>query len=453
MTYIPSFEIKQPSFHADELGFVFKWNGHLLRGIYHDAVPQAKRYFESGFVDEIVKEGLFPKTWISDYENEQFGLIIEHQLIEPVTYATEWNFQMLKDAALMVLDIAQIGQRYGYDMIDCHKLNVMFYYNKPMYVDLGSFVLKPKGASGWRPFASFLRSYYYIIDVWQCGSSLMAKRMMSPHVELDAKDYYSFKGPIYRHCKKMEAMRIKLDEMLCGVASLSDVQIERYAKKNKVKGKIIGLFKGVVSALKLAPSQHLKRYKRRIGRMELFEAELQVSQPSATEIVFTSVINDCFPNCEGATIINSKSFSFYYELLNNTPIKRIYSIQEEESLSSREYKYYQTKDCNIASLNFKLTGGEILLRNKFPEDRFATDLVLLPDFNWGQEGFALHNAIVRLKLLMKYTKNNTMILSMKKQNEEFLETLKKHFEVKEYGNCLSNNITMGVSCLIINALQ
>ena len=96
MVYIPDNQIPSPSFHADDLGFVFKWEGHLLRGIYPNAIEQAKRYFDSGFIKEIVEKKLFPKTWISDFENKQFGLIIEHELIEPVTYATEWNFQMLK---------------------------------------------------------------------------------------------------------------------------------------------------------------------------------------------------------------------------------------------------------------------------------------------------------------------------------------------------------------------
>ena len=163
--YIPSKEITKPSFHADALGYVFVWKGHLLRGIYPESVVQAKEYFETGFIDDVVSSGIFPKTWVSEFENEQFGMIIEHEMIEPLTYATDWNFQMLKDAALMVLQIAQIGWKYGYDMIDCHKLNVMFHNNRPVYVDLGSFVKAQKGASGWRPFASFLQSYYYILDI------------------------------------------------------------------------------------------------------------------------------------------------------------------------------------------------------------------------------------------------------------------------------------------------
>ena len=126
MVYIPSEEIKFPDLHADTLGVTFIWKGHFLRGIYQESVELANSYFETGFLDEIVSKRFFPRTWVSEYENEQFGMILEHELISPVLYATEWNFEMLKDAALMVLEIAQISWKYGFNMVDCHKRNVLF---------------------------------------------------------------------------------------------------------------------------------------------------------------------------------------------------------------------------------------------------------------------------------------------------------------------------------------
>ena len=87
---------------------------------------------------------------------------------------------MLKDAALMVLDIAEIGWKYGYNMVDCHKLNVLFKDNRPVYVDLGSFVPREEGSTGWNPYSSFLHSYFYILSLWNSGATTLAKRMMAP---------------------------------------------------------------------------------------------------------------------------------------------------------------------------------------------------------------------------------------------------------------------------------
>lgn len=156
--HIPSSEIKHPNgYHSDQLGFTFRWNGHFLRGILPESADFARRYFDSGFVDEICGKGMFPKTWISGFENEEFAFIIEHEMMTPLLYATDWNFSMLRDASALVLEIAKTAKKYGYNMIDCHKLNVMFKYGRPMYVDLGSFIPYKEGSSAWRPYLSFAK--------------------------------------------------------------------------------------------------------------------------------------------------------------------------------------------------------------------------------------------------------------------------------------------------------
>lgn len=427
-TYIPSDEIKQPSFHADELGFVFTWNGHLLRGIYPDAVSQAKQYFDSGFVDEIVEKRLFPKTWISEYENEQFGLIIEHELIQPVTYATEWNFEMLKDAALLVLEIAQVGQKYGYDMIDCHKLNVMFHHNRPVYVDLGSFIPAPKGSSGWRPFASFLCSYYFILDVWSSRAPQMAKRMMSPHVELSDNDYYAFKYPIYRRHERLMNAWLTISKALCNLVNIGEKQLEGYKKRNKLKGLLVSFTRKAVLLTKAAPSQQLNRYYKKIKRKNLVDCTQPMISDSLEEITIVNVLNNHCISCSSVTIINNIHYNMYEEILNKTNIKDIYSIHEYEPNSRIEYR--EIKDINVASLCFNLTGGEILLRNKFPENRFASDIVIWPSLKFNNGVFGMHNIKELLKVLMCYSKSKTIMITTNNPIGELIEALSADYHVE-----------------------
>lgn len=447
-TFIPSDEIKQPSFHADELGFVFTWNGHLLRGIYPDAVPQAKQYFDSGFVDEIVEKRLFPKTWISEFENEQFGLIIEHELIQPVTYATEWNFEMLKDAALLVLEIAQVGQKYGYDMIDCHKLNVMFQHNRPLYVDLGSFIPAPKGSSGWRPFASFLRSYYYILDVWGSGASQMAKRMMAPHVELSDNDYYAFKYPIYRRHKRLMNARLTTNKALCNLVNIGGEQLEGYKKRNRLKGLLVSFIRKVVLLTKVAPSQQLNRYYKKIKRKNLVDRTQPMTSNSLEETTIVNVLNNHCISCSSVTIINNIHYNMYEEILNKTNIKDIYSIHEYEPNSRIEYR--EIKDINVASLCFNLTGGEILLRNKFPENRFASDIVIWPSLKFNNGVFGMHNIRELLKVLMCYSKSKTIMIITNNSIGELIKTLSAeyHVEMRQAEDELSSACLF---CLLVSA--
>lgn len=452
MITIPTGEIKQPSYHADDLGFVFKWHGHLLRGIYPNAVDQAKGYFESGFLEEIVQKGLFPKTWISDFNNEQFGLIIEHELIEPVTYATEWNFQMLKDAAMLLLDIALIGRKYGYDMIDCHKLNVMFYHNSPLYVDLGSFVPAKKGAKGWKPFSSFSQSYFYILDVWSHGASQLAKRMMAPHVEMNEQDYLVYKSWLCRVCPPILNARIMVRKRLCELANMSDEQTEIYTKKVGPLGGVLANYSRIiVKAFRLAPSQHLERYKRRVCKMSLGAVPVMVEDLENTDTALIETLQKQFSEIQTATVINAPNGSIYGDIIKKSSISSIVSIQENESKARQEYLYYQQKDFNICCVNVILSGGGILVRDKFPEDRLSSELVILPGYEVPKGSFGVHNALVELESLLIYSKLKKIVMSTNTKYKDFIRGCQERFNVTLLNTGIINNSNGGASLLMVNA--
>ena len=417
MTYIPSDQIPSPSFHADDLGFVFKWEGHLFRGIYPSAIEQAKRYFDTGFIDEVVEKKLFPKTWISDYENEQFGLIIEHELIEPTTYASEWNFQMLKDAALMVLDIAQVGLKYGYNMIDCHKLNVMFKNNRPIYVDLGSFVLQEKGCSGWRPYNSFLRSYYYILDMWSSGSSQIAKRMMAPHVELQCNDYWLYKRPIYR-----------CFPFLLRIHSFYSLAIQEVIVSNDRRfSGIMRFIKGFLDVIRFSGSQNLNWIRKRIVKKKKYD--LKASTP--VKFDWLSDFMHATPSIQTITFINvgPLDMSFLQEL----SMKRVLSINANEELSRQEYRNLYDNDLSCQSLCYDAI-IPTYTHGKEPEKRFCSDLVVLGDLDVNDNKWSLCNALVKIKKSEPYSLSGYIALCLKDVEGLIHELPDKYTIVKQVPN-------------------
>lgn len=426
MIYISSDEIKQPNLHADPLGFIFLWQGHFLRGIYPESVNLAKSYFECGFIDEIVSKELFPKTWISEFENEQFGMILEHEMISPVLYATEWNFFMLKAAALMVLDIAQIGWKYGYNMVDCHKLNVMFKGVKPFYVDLGSFVPREDGCTGWHPYMNYMTSYYYILDIWKDGAGQIAKRMMAPGVTFQAKDYYLYKSKLCRLFPRLITLRIKL---LTYLGYLASKPVEKIVKKvgipsGSMKAKAICCFHWLVQKVKLSPSQHINRIQCKV---------LSISIPTTCTIDEPSVnISDVKKALE--TLGEIKSVSFI-----DSPIKKIVelsagidkviSIQQQSAASDAEYQYL----CGLGTTNitptcFYLINGAVLARGKFPENRLASDVAVIMGYNLPLGTFGLHNAMVFFNHCKMFSKSGHLIVNIPKCKEDVKnELLRKCF--------------------------
>ena len=144
--------------------------------------------FDKGFVGELIRENLFPDTWITDYSSEDYDLIVEHRRISPLVLPEDWTFTMLQDAALMVLKVARIAWSYGCNMKDCHGMNVIFENSQPKFVDLGSFHINPEGVCGWQPYEEFLRFYYYPLFMWKDGLEYASKSIIfnpypMPHSE------------------------------------------------------------------------------------------------------------------------------------------------------------------------------------------------------------------------------------------------------------------------------
>lgn len=138
-----------PMIPSDLVGRIFFYNGKVLRAIYKESCDHITNLLNSGLISELVEQKLFPKTEIANYYlSEKYPMIIEHEKIQTLSLPYEWSFEMLKDAAIATIKVNNISNKYGYKIHDCHASNIMFKDNRPMFVDLGSFVKSGVGDYG-----------------------------------------------------------------------------------------------------------------------------------------------------------------------------------------------------------------------------------------------------------------------------------------------------------------
>lgn len=186
MSLIPTHEIEWNDYSwLDDAGKVFKWKSRVFRAIRGHTEKRIRYFFQCGLIDELVAVELFPKSWITDYSVEGFALVVEHQEITPLTYSYEWSFSMLKDAAITVLEVNKIANKYGFQLKDSHGSNILFQRMKPKFIDLGSFIEWEKGAN-WIGIQEYLQFYYFSLKIWSKGDgyvgrmSLFAEHGMMP---------------------------------------------------------------------------------------------------------------------------------------------------------------------------------------------------------------------------------------------------------------------------------
>ena len=74
---------------------------------------------------------------------DETKIIVEHRLLENITYYDEWTKKQRVEAALAIIQIQENLVKQGYYLNDPHGFNITFENNKPIYFDFGS-ILKGK---------------------------------------------------------------------------------------------------------------------------------------------------------------------------------------------------------------------------------------------------------------------------------------------------------------------
>ena len=147
---------------------------------------------------------------------------LEHPRIPVVTYPFEWTFSMLRDAALLQLDLLEAALGEGLVLKDATPYNIQFVGGRPMFIDVGSFE-KYRTGDPWVGYRQFCRQFLYplMLRAWvgvpfqpwlrgepegptadQMRRLLPARRRLVPaallHVELQARAERRMQGAAVR---------------------------------------------------------------------------------------------------------------------------------------------------------------------------------------------------------------------------------------------------------------
>ncbi len=181
----------------DQVGKILFYKNRVFRAINDDYIEQVMDMFDCGLIDEISNKTLFPKTWISDIQIDEYSLVVEHEQITYWNYPYEWSFDMLRDAGLLILEVNKIANKYGYQLRDSHSSNVVFNMNQPQYTDLGSFGKfdKDKDVS-WVSYNIFYNHFYMPLYLWSNGYSDIGRNIFLMMHYFNEKEFFKLKHPI-----------------------------------------------------------------------------------------------------------------------------------------------------------------------------------------------------------------------------------------------------------------
>ncbi len=148
---------------TDYNGRLFQWQGKLYRAIPRDQAALYQALFEQGIVQELIDQRLLVDTQLTPFTLNG-DLVLQHHVIRFVSYPQEWCSAMLKDAALLHLDLCLALDRHDLTTDDAHPINILFEGSQPLFVDFGSINRLPNDGRypwPWPPYAQFCNTFLY----------------------------------------------------------------------------------------------------------------------------------------------------------------------------------------------------------------------------------------------------------------------------------------------------
>lgn len=133
---------QHPASYRDPSGFVFTHNGEVFRQINLSFKEHWDAFHASGLYNDLVASGrLISHTSV---EQNLTGLPNWYRTIQPeplqfISYPYEWTFGMLKDAALLTLEIAAEALQNSFVLKDASPYNVQLHGGKMIFIDSLSF--------------------------------------------------------------------------------------------------------------------------------------------------------------------------------------------------------------------------------------------------------------------------------------------------------------------------
>jgi hypothetical protein len=153
----------EPGSFRDPESRVFYAGDEVYRALSADGLSDFEAVKASGLLDGgrvVATEQVEDVSALKGLLVHEPAAVLRHERIPFVSYPYEWTFSMLKDAALLQLDLLLNALDHDLVLKDSTPYNVQFKGGRPVFVDVGSFERLREGEP-WIGYRQFCMLYLY----------------------------------------------------------------------------------------------------------------------------------------------------------------------------------------------------------------------------------------------------------------------------------------------------
>ncbi|MGZ8530129.1 MAG: hypothetical protein ACXW6J_05745 [Candidatus Binatia bacterium] len=166
---------------VDPNGRLFEWRGELYRALDPVYAARWQQWAKSGVIDGLVRAGLLIDSEWSGLKTDSGKAVLHHRRVAVQSYCYEWPPAMLRDAALLTIDLCIRLAEQGLTLQDGHPWNILFEGTKPVYVDAGS-IVPARDDILWAPYQQFCNFFLYPLYLYAAGQDHIARWLMRDYL-------------------------------------------------------------------------------------------------------------------------------------------------------------------------------------------------------------------------------------------------------------------------------
>ncbi|MFF4879905.1 class I SAM-dependent methyltransferase [Micromonospora sp. NPDC000668] len=166
MTTSPPGVRAEPASFRDPANRVFHLGDDVLRGLDAQAAEHWRALTASAFFPTLVAAGKVcptedaPSALVPAAVGAPWAAVLRHERIPFVSHPYEWSFTMLRDAALLHLEILRDALADGFTTKDGSAYNLQWRGADPVFIDIGSFEPVRDGEP-WAGYRQFCQTVLY----------------------------------------------------------------------------------------------------------------------------------------------------------------------------------------------------------------------------------------------------------------------------------------------------
>jgi SAM-dependent methyltransferase len=166
---------------VDPNGRVFEWHGDIYRMLEPVYVARWQKLAEDGTLSALMRDGLLVESELTNLSVESGKAVLRHRRVPVISYCHEWVPAMLREAALVTLDLCIRLAEKGMTLQDGHPWNILFDGTKPVYIDASSIVPAREDIL-WAPYQQFCNFFLFPLYLYAAGCDRVVRWLLRDYI-------------------------------------------------------------------------------------------------------------------------------------------------------------------------------------------------------------------------------------------------------------------------------